>query len=348
MIISRDARLEYLSVHLIGSEHEERKSNFSASGIPLDDEMLSKQLLHFFLHNFSEPQYFQFAGISGSLEENTMFQAVTTCFDDDSFFHDWSLQVAKWLDSQSSNHFIKSGELLIAKIGDILFEDEMCDAIAIFKIENRASFLHFISGQSTLLLELKEGVSLDKMDKACLIINKESDTGFTILNVDHVNRNKDAKYWREDFLHIEPRINDYHNTKEFIQLTKEFVSERLPKQFDADKSQQAHTMQRSLDYFKKQESFDTEEYATKVFNDDKVVEAFKEFKDDYENYRQIELFDQFDISDQAVKKQSRVFKSVIKLDKNFHIYVHGNKNMIQKGTDDEGRKYYILYYDEEN
>ena len=58
--------------------------------------------------------------------------------------------------------------------------------------------------------------------------------------------------------------------------------------------------------------------------------------------------DAFEISDYAVKKQSRVFKSIIKLDKNFHIYVHGDKNKIEKGTDHEGRKYYILYYDDES
>lgn len=85
----------------------------------------------------------------------------------------------------------------------------------------------------------------------------------------------------------------------------------MAKEFDADKSDQAITMQRSLDYFTKQESFEQFEYATRVFQDDKVVEAFKDFKSDYENYKQLDLSDEFSISEQAVKKQSRVFKSVI-------------------------------------
>src|SRR5690606_823872 len=161
------------------------------------------------LHNFSEPQFFKFAEVAGALEENTMFQAASTCFDDDSFFHDWSIQVAKWLDSQSSNHLIKPGELLIARISGVLFEDEMHEAIAIIKIENRSPFFHFSIENTLQNLEIKEGISVDKLDKACLIINKDSDSGFTLLNVDHSNRNKDAKYWREDFLHIDPRINDY-------------------------------------------------------------------------------------------------------------------------------------------
>ena len=51
---------------------------------------------------------------------------------------------------------------------------------------------------------------------------------------------------------------------------------------------------------------------------------------------------------QAVKKQARVFKSVIKLDKNFHIYVHGNRELIEKGYDGAmGKHYYKIYFDVE-
>ncbi|MDR0612480.1 MAG: hypothetical protein LBG45_03165 [Dysgonamonadaceae bacterium] len=62
---------------------------------------------------------------------------------------------------------------------------------------------------------------------------------------------------------------------------------------------------------------------------------------------ELELADDFTISDSAVKKQTRIFKSVIKLDKNFHIYVHGNSDLIQQGTDENG-KFYKIYYKEEN
>jgi len=38
----------------------------------------------------------------------------------------------------------------------------------------------------------------------------------------------------------------------------------------------------------------------------------------------------------------------LKLDGNFHVYIHGNKDMIERGVDDDGRKYYKLYYEEES
>jgi hypothetical protein len=59
------------------------------------------------------------------------------------------------------------------------------------------------------------------------------------------------------------------------------------------------------------------------------------------------LKDNFKISQQAVKKQARVFKSVLKLDRNFHIYIHGDRELIQQGVERDGRKYYKIYYNEE-
>ena len=61
----------------------------------------------------------------------------------------------------------------------------------------------------------------------------------------------------------------------------------------------------------------------------------------------IEFADSFEISDSAIKKQQRSFKSVIKLDKNFHIYIHGDREKIQLCKDENG-KFYKIYFDKED
>lgn len=38
-------------------------------------------------------------------------------------------------------------------------------------------------------------------------------------------------------------------------------------------------------------------------------------------------------------------KCVIKLDKNFHVYIHGDRNLIENGADDRG-KFVKIYYNE--
>ena len=62
---------------------------------------------------------------------------------------------------------------------------------------------------------------------------------------------------------------------------------------------------------------------------------------------ELQLENSFDVNQTAVKKQGRAFKSVIKLDKNFHIYIHGNRNLVEQGEDEHG-KYYKLYFQEES
>ena len=75
-----------------------------------------------------------------------------------------------------------------------------------------------------------------------------------------------------------------------------------------------------------------------------MIKSFRNFDSNYRQDNDIVLLDSFEISPQAVKKQARVFKNVLKLDKNFHIYIHGNRELIEQGMEKDGRKYYKIYY----
>jgi hypothetical protein len=61
----------------------------------------------------------------------------------------------------------------------------------------------------------------------------------------------------------------------------------------------------------------------------------------------IDQQDNFAISADAVKRQARVFKSVLKLDTNFHLYIHGDREKIERGVDESGRKSDKIYYEQE-
>ena len=122
----------------------------------------------------------------------------------------------------------------------------------------------------------------------------------------------------------------------------------MDEDFDVSKADKIDFLNRSVDYFKKNETFDKHEFEEEVFGDSNVIESFRKFDQTYRQENEVELADSFEISAQAVKKQARVFKNVLKLDKNFHIYIHGNREMIEQGVDENGRKYYKIYYEEEN
>ncbi|NJM25595.1 MAG: hypothetical protein HC859_08995 [Bacteroidia bacterium] len=82
--------------------------------------------------------------------------------------------------------------------------------------------------------------------------------------------------------------------------------------------------------------------------DANVIESFRNFEKSYRDNNDIDIADNFEISAQAVKRQARIFKSVLKLDKNFHVYIHGNRDLIERGFDEvAGKHFYKLYFDRE-
>jgi hypothetical protein len=104
-----------------------------------------------------------------------------------------------------------------------------------------------------------------------------------------------------------------------------------------------------MNFFKTKDQFNQHEFEAEVLEDPSVIESFRNYERTLMTGNESDIVDNFEISAQAVKKQVRVFKSVLKLDKNFHIYIHGNRQLIEKGFDEETNKhYYKLYFDQES
>ena len=103
-----------------------------------------------------------------------------------------------------------------------------------------------------------------------------------------------------------------------------------------------------MDYFKTNTDFVQNDFEETVFENDDIRKAFQEYNTEIRTTNDLDDVTSFEISEQAVKKQARAFKSVLKLDKNFHVYIHGDKSLIEKGREDDGRKFYKIYFEEEN
>jgi len=195
---------------------------------------------------------------------------------------------------------------------------------------------------------LREGVDVARFDKACLVFPTNAEEGFDVLIYDSANRGEEAVFWRETFLNVVPQANEYYQTNQFLNITKQFIAKQLPEEYDIAKTDQIDLLNKSVEYFRANESFDKKKFEKEVFDDSGMIKAFRKFETNYAEMNDLELTDKFDISTQAVKKQARVFKSVLKLDKNFHVYIHGDKSLIEKGYDERvGKSFYKIYFDEE-
>jgi hypothetical protein len=151
----------------------------------------------------------------------------------------------------------------------------------------------------------------------------------------------------DDFLKLISCQDSFHFTKDYLDVAKKFVTERMPEVFDVSKADKIDYLNKSINYFKKNDHFAEEDFLQDVFQHSEVIDNFNRFKEKYTHENHVLLDNQFDISNQAVKKQAKVFKSILKLDRNFHIYIHGSKDLIEKGTDSDGRKFYKIYYEQE-
>jgi hypothetical protein len=121
----------------------------------------------------------------------------------------------------------------------------------------------------------------------------------------------------------------------------------LDEDFSVSKADKIDLLNRSMDFFKSRDQFSQNEFEAEVLEDPSVIESFRKYERTL--MRDQDIVDNFEISAHAVKRQARVFKSVLKLDKNFHIYIHGNRDLIEKGFDEvRNRHYYKIYFDEES
>lgn len=345
MHFTENAKLEFLSLHYVGNRMNNEALLLTEETVTLDDN-LSVLLSNFFSQPFKEQEYFQFTHPS-DVKLNEVYTYVSEIFKDFNTFHDNSKKLAKHLFRACDHANIKGGEFYVAYFKNVLFDGERLNCIGIFKTENKDVFLKIYPNERQFDIEAHEGININKLDKGCLIFNTEKQDGYAVTVVDKTNSKSEmAQYWVDDFLQVDQREDSYFNTKSTLDFYHSFVLERLPDEYDIDKIDQAELLNRTMSYFKNNESFNQKQFTAEVLADDELIQSFNQYKTVFQSEQNIVIEEEFQIHESAVKKKARVYKSVIKLDKNFHIYVHGDRNKIERGQDQNG-KYYKVYYTQE-
>ena len=336
-----------VSVHQVGNKTNDENMILSKTTLDVSDEKLRELLFEFFLKPFFEPELFNFTFSNNDISLNPLFRFSSNVFENNEFFHENTQHIAKYLYETSNHPNIKSGDLFVSHLDNVEVAGQMVDAIGIFKSENKHAFLKLNQDSDGFSLNYDDGINIDKLDKGCIIFNINKEQGYKVCIVDKSNKSTEAHFWKDDFLCIKPCSDEFHQTKDFLTIAKDFVTQKMPEEFQVRKADKIDLLNRSVEYFKSNESFDKQEFEEQVFQDEEVIKSFRDFDSNYRETNDIDIIDSFEISPQAVKKQVRIFKSVLKLDKNFHIYIHGNRKLIEQGVESDGRKFYKIYYDEE-
>jgi hypothetical protein len=348
-VFFHEIELQHIIVHRVGNKSKKDGLFLSPHGLELDNSIKSL-LLNYFLDSFKEViPFYRFSTNEG--ETNRMLEIAKDLFKKPNSFYQQSCRLCEFQHEVAVHPKIKSGEVYITYFKSVNLEGETVDAIGVFKSENKETYLKvYESLDHSLEVERQEGVNIKKLDKGCMIYNTAQDDGYRVQVIDNTSPKSDvARFWKKDFLNIEQIEDEFYHTQNYIELCQDFCDEVFTVKNDVSKSDQLLLLNRSLDYFCEEKEFEEEEFQKKVIQDEGVIEAFKEHQISFEEKKELKLEPSFQVHKESAIQTRKKFRSIIKLDKNFHIYIHGDQSSIERGFDDGLQKsFYKLYFNNEN
>jgi hypothetical protein len=343
------AELRRLGTAWVGNRSRNEGINIPRQTLTPLHDVAQEWLTFAFLKPFEKNEEFFSFHHEEDVSNHPVFQYCHEIFSNPDDIQDPVRQLAQRLYENSELPKINSGELFIAYFDNILLAGEPVQGLAIVKVQNKDSYIKVERTTETFAINIIEGIAMGKVETAALIFNIDETEGYRICAVDSVSKRGERSFWKDDFLRVRPIEDNYFNTRHHIAMSGEFITEQVTSKLGLDRADQLDLLYRSGNYFKENETFELEDFAGALFpENEEHKEALLEFRDKYAQAYAVPLEDRFDISGQAVKKEFKILKSVIKLDKNFHIYVHGRRDLIERGFDEErGKKYYKVFFDEE-
>jgi hypothetical protein len=345
MINLYNTHIETLSIHRVGNKSKNESVFISEKPCALNDEIVPL-LKEFFFKPFREKEenYYHFAH-DVDLEYHDLYKYVTAIFNNPDDLHEVSKKITAHLYEQSNHPHIKSGEVYVAYLTHLSLDNKPVEAVGIFKSELQSDFLQFDEKGSQLEMILQHGISLNKLDKGCLIFNSHKEEGYKVLSID--SNRYDARYWLEHFLSVDTLEDENFITKKYLKFCQGFAKDVvLPAE---DKKEEVMFMNRSVNYFAKNDEFEETQFLNEVLDNPDLIPEFKNYKVDKGSKYSIEDVTTFPIANAAVSDARKSIKNVINLDTNIQIKLdfinpESAEKFVEKGWDEERQMYYYLVY----
>ncbi len=338
MVVSNEVITKYLIVHRI----VDGKLVPSREGAVVSSPEINTWLTKFLFKPFNADEKFAFQ-IEEALPE--LMDQCSSIFNDQNNLLEKSIEIVELYLSTAHSNKSKDGEFIVAFFEDCIIGDEVTDVIGLFRIERKETFLKLEPTYDAFTLHKDEGISPTKIGQGAMIFNTDQESGYQILQIDKIGPKNEEFFWTESFLGASKVVDSYYHTQHLINNIQEFAQTN----FDEDQSTEKITfVNDSIEFMKESEVFDQQAYSEQVLQAPELIEQFESFQGEKTQENPFLESEQFEISKPAIKSTKRYIRSVIKLDKNFHVYVHGNRENILRGYDEEKKKhFYTLYYEEE-
>ena len=245
MIKKTRAEITKCIIHKVGNKYNSGQNSFSEDLIRFDEESYNL-MVPFLLKPFVNlSQSFRFSH-HADIRLNEMNSYATNVFKDEFSFIENSKNIVNHLYEQSNSAQIKKGDVIIAYIEGIEYQDVLTEAIGVFKVENKIDFFQTYLEEKSFDVAVQQGISTKKIDKGCLILNTTDTEGTVVLSVD--NNQYDAQYWIKNFLSVKYADDRNQHTQSYLELCKEFSEEVIKPEFG--KQEQSQFLANTVDYFK--------------------------------------------------------------------------------------------------
>lgn len=367
-----NTHIESISIHRVGNMQKGEPLFLSNSPHKLSDE-LNILLKEYFLRPFREKEenYFCFTHEQG-FEMNPLYNFCEDIFANPSLIHSYSLKIAQLLYEQGNTPHIKTGEVYVTYLTNLVLDNEKIDAIGIFKSEIKQDFLRFEDAENQLNIYIQQGVNTNKLDKGCIIFNVNREEGYKVMSVD--SNKYDTKYWHTNFLGLEALTDDIFYTKKYLNMCKDFAKETIYS-IDKDPRQEIMFMNKAVNYFAKNDEFEETEFLNDVLSDGvykPIIDNENVNENELEKYKTIDLISEFNhfknhnaskyniedvstfpIANKAVTEINKKLKSTIELDTYMQIKMNfinqeSADTYMVKGYDPEKNMYYYkLFFNHE-
>ena len=348
MIKRTRAEITKCIIHKVANKYNSGQNVFSENVIRFDEDSY-QLMIPFLLKPFVNlSQSFRFSH-HADIRLNEINNYATNIFKEESSFVKNSKNIVNHLYEQSNSAQIKKGDVIIALIEGIEYQDVLTEAVGIFKVENKTDFFQTYLEDHSFDVAVQQGISTKKIDKGCLILNTTDAEGTVVLSVD--NNQYDAQYWIKNFLSVKYADDRNQHTQSYLELCKEFSEEVIKPEFG--KQEQSQFLANTVDYFKENESVDYHAFKDEMFEEDKQKNMFDDYKKHFETLNDVLIRNNFEVSDVVLKKEKQKIKSIIKLDTNIEIKLDVDapdaaSEYLERGYDEEKKMYYYkVYFNEE-
>lgn len=326
----------YIS-NIICHHYSPEKSEIVINNNAIDMCSMSQETLKdFFLKPFLKKKDEYVFSHAVSLEYNVVYNMAIKLFRNGDFV-DCSKQIFRHLVSTSDNPTVKSGDVFVVKIENIEIANTSYEAMGIYKIDAKKEFIETsLSNDGDIKIEVKSGFATNKIDKASLVVFTE-----TMPLVYVIEPNKDIKYWRNDFMGLIPKQNNYTNSGTTMRLVESFVKNELSRTV-SERSNQIEIINKCNEILHSHENISFDEFSKGLFEDENLCNEFKKYRRIYEEQNSTQISNDFSVDKEALRIAPSIRR--IKLDDTVEMQIFKTGNFLQRGYDELQKKYYYTIY----